>query len=66
MRLIGPDEPWDDDDFADFDIVAPELTLEVDGPEVLGVLLDHRGDIGWTLLDRPLIDFGFQPAPQED
>ena len=51
---------WDPGaDYDDFEIGYPELTLEVDGPEVLGYLLDKSGEIGWTLLDRPMLPFGF-------
>lgn len=63
--LLDPDDDQDPD-YDPFDITYPDVTLECDGPEVLGVLLDHRGEVGWTLIDRPLIPFGFQAAPKED
>lgn len=67
MRPLGddPDDDWFDDE--DLEPNYPDLTLEVDGPEVLGVLYDATGRIGWTLIDRPLLPFGFcSQQPPED
>ena len=61
-----PDEDDNDPDYDPFDIDYPDLTLEVDGPEVLGVLYDARGEVGWTLLDRPMLPFGFCSQRQEE
>lgn len=53
----------DDDDWAPdkFDPVAPpELTVEVTDPAVLGYLYGPRGEVLCTLLDRPVVPFGFR------
>lgn len=39
----------------------PLLTVEVTEPNVLGQLFDTNGKPLFTLLDREVIPFGFQP-----
>lgn len=53
--MIGFADP-DDLDWQD----GPAVEVEVTGPEVLGYLYGPKGEPIATLLDRPVIPFGFQ------
>lgn len=58
---FAPD-PDPDDIELDEDEEAPELgwmEVSVTEPELLGVLLDHRGEVLRALYDRRIVPFGF-------
>lgn len=55
MRGLIPDDWWDDDEPID----VPSVDVEIGGPEVLGVLLGVDGEVAFTLVDRPILPFGF-------
>lgn len=38
----------------------PSLDVEVSAPQVLGHLLGPDGEVMFTLVDRPVIPFGFR------
>lgn len=54
MGLFAPDD-WDEDEPP----TVPCVDVEIGGPEVLGELLGPKGEVMFTLVDRPVIPFGF-------
>lgn len=48
------EEPWEDQP-----ILAADLTVEVNPPEIVGTLLGPDGEPIRYLLDRPAVPFGF-------
>lgn len=53
---------WGDDyedDYEDEQADPPTLDVEIGGPEVLGELYGPDGEVMFTLVDRPVIPFGF-------
>src|SRR5689334_23085379 len=53
------DDDWDYEDDPPSD--PPTLEVDIEGPQAIGVLLGPDGQPAWTLYDRPIIAFGFQP-----
>jgi hypothetical protein len=53
---------WGDDyveDFEDELPIPPPLEVDIGGPEVLGELFGPDGEVMFTLVDRPILPFGF-------
>lgn len=51
---------WGDDE--DLESDPPHIDVEITAPNVLGYLLGPDGEPVATLLDRPIVPFGFQPT----